>query len=41
MRARCQEPDPWFHDIFRVDGTPYRTAEVELIRNITGAAVRW
>ncbi len=22
------EPDPWHHDIFRVDGTPYRSAEI-------------
>jgi hypothetical protein len=31
------EPDPWFHDIFRPDGTPYREDEVEFIRSITGA----
>lgn len=31
------EPDPWFHDIFRRDGTPYRAAEVEFLRKITGA----
>lgn len=30
------EPDLWFHDIFRKDGTPYREEEVELIREITG-----
>jgi hypothetical protein len=29
------EPDPWHHDIFRSDGTPYREAEVELIRKLT------
>lgn len=29
------EPDPWFHDIFRVDGTPYDTDEVEFIKSIT------
>lgn len=32
------EPDLWFHDIFRRDGTPYIAAEVEYIRRITGAA---
>ncbi len=31
------EPDEWFHDIFRADGTPYRSAEVEYIRAVTGA----
>jgi hypothetical protein len=28
------EPNEWFHDIFRKDGTPYKTEEVELIRNL-------
>lgn len=26
------EPDVWFHDIFRKDGTPYRTSETEFIK---------
>jgi hypothetical protein len=30
-----KEPDLWFHDIFRKDGTPYRKAETELIKNLT------
>jgi hypothetical protein len=30
------EPNPWFHDIFRRDGTPYRQPEVDLIRRLTG-----
>lgn len=30
------EPEPWHHDIFRADGKPYREAEVELIRGLTG-----
>jgi hypothetical protein len=30
------EPPLWFHDIFRKDGTPYRTEEVELIQQVTG-----
>lgn len=30
------EPKPWFHDIYRVDGTPFDTAEVELFRSLTG-----
>lgn len=28
------EPDPWHHDIFREDGTPYRESEPELIRSL-------
>lgn len=30
------EPAPWFHDILRLDGTPYRTEETDYIRRITG-----
>ncbi len=30
-----QEPNPWFHDIFRRDGEPYRPAEVDLIKSLT------
>lgn len=29
------EPELWFHDIFRADGTPYRKSETDFIRNIT------
>ena len=29
------EPDPWFHDIFRKDGTVYRDWEVRLIEDLT------
>jgi hypothetical protein len=25
----------WFHDILRADGTPYRQAEVDLIKQLT------
>ena len=31
------EPDPWFHDVLRPDGEPYREQEVELIRRLAGA----
>ncbi len=31
------EPDPWFHDVLRPAGEPYRKQEVELIRRLTGA----
>jgi len=30
------EPELWFHDIFRKDGSPYDAAEVEYIRGLTG-----
>lgn len=29
------EPDPWFHDILRADGTPYDSSEVNLIKEYT------
>ncbi|MBK1884480.1 endo-1,4-beta-xylanase [Luteolibacter pohnpeiensis] len=29
------EPELWFHDIFRHDGTPYKQDEVDLIRSLT------
>jgi hypothetical protein len=31
-----KEPELWFHDIYRTDGTPYIAAEVEFIKRITG-----
>jgi hypothetical protein len=30
--AGADEPDPWFHDIFRGDGTPYDAEETAFIR---------
>ncbi|MEE4194822.1 MAG: 1,4-beta-xylanase [Anaerolineae bacterium] len=30
-----EEPDLWFHDILRKDGSPYRQEEVDLIREVT------
>lgn len=30
------EPDPWFHDVFRKDGTSYREEETKRIRELTG-----
>jgi hypothetical protein len=30
------EPPLWFHEIFREDGTPYRAAETDFIRRMTG-----
>jgi hypothetical protein len=29
-------PPVWFHEVLHADGTPYRKAEVELIRQLTG-----
>jgi hypothetical protein len=34
------EPEPWHHDIFRADGTPYREDEVALIKSLTGVGAR-
>ena len=31
------EPELWFHDLFRADGTPYDRDEVELFRRYTRA----
>lgn len=31
-----QQPQIWFHEVLRADGTPYRQAEVDLIRQLTG-----
>ena len=31
-----EQPAVWFHDVLRPDGTPYREAEVRLIRRLTG-----
>lgn len=30
-----EEPTIWFHDVFRADGKPYRSAETELIKRLT------
>ncbi|TWT33831.1 Sugar-binding cellulase-like protein [Posidoniimonas corsicana] len=35
-RPYTAEPELWFHDIFRPDGTPYLPAEVKLIKQMTG-----
>ncbi len=31
------DPPVWFHEVLRPDGTPYRSAEVELIRKLTSS----
>jgi hypothetical protein len=33
------QPQVWFHDVFKADGTPYRESEAELIRRLTGKSV--
>lgn len=33
-----EEPSIWFHDLLRADGTPYRAAEVEVIKRLTAEA---
>ena len=30
------QPPVWFHDVFDPDGKPYRQAEADLIRQLTG-----
>jgi len=30
------EPDPWFHDILRKDGTPYDQEEIDIIKQLNG-----
>jgi len=32
------EPSLWFHDILRIDGTPFDQQEIDFIKGITGAA---
>ncbi len=36
-KTYTSEPPVWFHDIFRADGTPYKTDEVQFIKSLTGA----
>ncbi|MCG8310637.1 MAG: family 43 glycosylhydrolase [Cytophagales bacterium] len=33
------EPDPWFHDVFRADGTPYNIKETRLIKRMTSVPI--
>lgn len=35
-----RDPPVWFHEVLHPDGTAYRQAEVDLIRQLTGAAGR-
>jgi len=33
------EPNPWFHDLFRADGTPYDPEEIELFKKLSSSYV--
>ena len=35
-KAYTAEPKVWFHDVFRMNGTPYDSTEIKLIKNLTG-----
>jgi hypothetical protein len=35
---RRHQPSIWFHEVFRTDGTPYKSEEAELIKQMTGKA---
>ena len=37
-RGGRAEPNPWYHDLLRPDGTPYRASETTLMQRLTGAA---
>ncbi len=39
-RPGRDEPDPWFHDLLRPDGSPHDDAETALFRRVTGAERR-
>ena len=30
------EPELWFHDLFRIDGTPFDPQEIEVFKKLTG-----
>ncbi len=33
---RMPEPEIWFHDIFRIDGTRYNPVEIKIFKALTG-----
>jgi hypothetical protein len=35
-KTYAAEPEVWFHDVFRADGTPFSKTETDLIRQLTG-----
>ncbi|KAA6440772.1 glycoside hydrolase family 5 protein [Dyadobacter flavalbus] len=36
-KTYTSEPELWFHDIFRKDGTPYKKEETDLIKSLTAS----
>ena len=36
-----REPEVWFHEIFRKDGSPYKPEETELIKSLTGRGAKY
>ena len=36
LKQYTAEPEVWFHEVFRKDGTPYLQEEVDYIRDLTG-----
>ena len=40
QKTYTAEPEIWFHDIFRTDGTPFDPKEVAYIKKVTGASDR-
>jgi hypothetical protein len=38
VRGYAGEPEPWFHDVLRPDGSPYDPEEVAYIRALTGGS---
>ena len=34
-KAGDPEPEVWFHDIYRLDGTPYSQQEIDFMRSMT------
>jgi hypothetical protein len=34
LKSYAEEPEPWFHDVLRFDGTPYRPEEIETIHRL-------
>jgi hypothetical protein len=37
LKSYSAEPDVWFHDILRTDGTPYSADEVTTIKRVTSS----
>ncbi len=35
VKPYAEEPDPWHHDLYRPDGTPFAPAEIDFIRTVT------